>query len=143
MRIGFAVLAIAVLSGVAWLSFKQEDAAVGPKPTAVPAAPAVPEPAPASVPSTRVSANELPAPIPYDKLTTVSKNENRIIYTTSNLGEPMEVHPDGLVVIHNHRQVIRYANGREEVKFVTLRARPKLVSPPVLVDDSEKPTDPK
>ena len=89
-----------------------------------------------SAPSSRVSSSELPRQIPYDKLTTVARNENRVIYTTSWMGEPMEVHPDGLVVIYNHRQVLRFADGREEVRYVTVRGRPQLSpAPPVLIED--------
>ena len=142
-RIGFGVLALAVLSGVAWLSF-HEDAT--PRPMPVVASPVSAAPAPlvaeaiTSAPSTRVSSAELPRQIPYDKLTTVARDENRVIYTTSYMGEPMEVHPDGLVVIYNHRQVLKFADGREEVRYITVRGRPKLSpGPPVLLEDETQP----
>src|SRR4249919_1649334 len=131
-RIGFAVLALAVLSAVAWLSFHQDPAAASPPPAAASPDTAASTPliaeAVTSTPSSRVSTAELPRQIPYDKLTTVARDENRVIYTTSYMGEPMEVHPDGLVVIYNHRQVFKYADGREEVRYVTVRGRPKLTA---------------
>ncbi len=142
-RIGFGVLALAVLSGVAWLSF-HEDAAASPPPAAASPDTTVQMPliaeAVTSAPSSRVSSAELPRQIPYDQLTTVARNENRVIYTTSWMGEPMEVHPDGQVVIYNHRQVLRFADGREEVRYITVRGRPQLSpAPPVLIEDETVP----
>jgi hypothetical protein len=141
-RIGFGVLALAVLSGVAWLSFRQ-DAAASPPPAAASPVSTVPMPliaeAVTSAPSSRVSSAELPRQIPYDQLTTVARDENRVIYTTSWMGEPMEVHPDGLVVIYNHRQVLKFADGREEVRYITVRGRPKLSGAPVLIEDETQP----
>lgn len=138
MRVAFAVAAIAVLSGVAWLSFQHEDAAAVVKPAAAPTPPPTQmevEAVPASGPSSRVTAAELPpSQIPYDKLTLEAKLQNRVIYTMSSLNEPMEVHPDGLVVIREHKMTLKYGDGREEVRFVTLRARPKLAPGPPILD---------
>ena len=80
-----------------------------------------------------MTAAELPASqIPYDKLTIEAKLQNKVIYTMSSLNEPMEVHPDGLVIIREHKMRVRYGDGREETRFVTLRARPKLMSAPMV-----------
>jgi hypothetical protein len=93
-----------------------------------------------SAPSSRASSAEPSRQIPYDQLTTVARSENRVIYTTSWMGEPMEVHPDGLVVIYNHRQVLKFADGREEVRYITVRGRPQLSpAPPVLLEDETAP----
>jgi hypothetical protein len=133
MRVAFAVVAIAVLSGVAWLSFQHEEPAAGPVPAAVPAPPPLEvEAVPTSGPATRVTAAELPPQIAYDKLTLEAKLQNRVIYTMSSLNEPMEVHPDGLVIIREHKMKLRYGDGREETRYVTLRARPKLMSTPMM-----------
>jgi hypothetical protein len=135
MRVAFAVVAIAVLSGVAWLSFQHDEPAAGPMPAAVPA-PMEVEAVPASGPASRVTAAELPASqIPYDKLTLEAKLQNKVIYTMSSLNEPMEVHPDGLVVIREHKMQVRYGDGREETRYVTLRARPKLIAAPLVDTD--------
>jgi hypothetical protein len=142
-RIGFGVLALAVLSGVAWLSFHQDTAASPPPAAASPAVSTVPMPliaeAVTSAPSSRGSSAEPSRQIPYDQLTTVARDENRVIYTTSWMGEPMEVHPDGLVVIYNHRQVLKFADGREEVRYITVRGRPKLAPAPILLEDETAP----
>jgi len=143
-RIGFGVLALAVLSGVAWLSFHENPAAVRPTPAAAVSPDSVQMPliaeATTSAPSSRASSTEPSRQIPYDQLTTVARNENRVIYTTSWMGEPMEVHPDGKVVIYNHRQVLKFADGREEVRYITVRGRPQLSpAPPVLLEDETAP----
>jgi hypothetical protein len=133
-RIAFGVIAFAILSGLVWLCVKEDAAAA----KLVAAAPPVSEPAqaplaqsnaqtPSPAPASRKT--DLPAPIPIGKLTQVAKDENRIIYTTNALGEPLEIHPDGSQVIHGHRQVLKFADGREEVRFTTIRmAPPTLVS---------------
>jgi hypothetical protein len=144
MRFGFGVVALAALAGVAWLSFSDHAAEAPRAPAALPSE--APETVlPAEVASAPTTQKLTPvSEIPYDKLTTYAKAENRVIYTTSSLGEPMEVHPDGLVVIYNHRTVIRYGDGREEVRYVTMRARPKLMDPAKAVTvDEEQPQPPK
>lgn len=131
-RIVFGVIALAILAGMACVCFNQDAVAIRP----VAAAP-TPDEVPSRRPVAPVAAKVLPAepPMPFDMLPTVANRENRIIYTTSSLGEPMEVHPDGLVVIRDHRTVLRYGDGREEVRFITMRARPARAMAPVLDED--------
>jgi hypothetical protein len=143
MRVAFVVLAVAVLAGVAWLSFQQEEPAAVVKPAAAPRPTPLIVEAVTSGPTSRITPSELPAHIPYDKITSYARDQNKIIYTMSSLNEPMEVHPDGLVIIRDHRMVVRYGDGREETRFVTLRARPKLSPPAVLADDLEPATTPR
>src|SRR5436190_398795 len=122
-RIAFGAIAIAILSGLVWLCV-QEDAAAA---KLVAAAPSLESPVaqPQGAGDKPLAAtsrkSDLPPPIPLNQLTRVAKEENRIIYTTSALGEPLEIHPDGSQVIHGHRQVLKFADGHEEVRFTTIR----------------------
>jgi hypothetical protein len=65
--------------------------------------------------------------IPWNELTRVAAARNEIIYTTSKMGEPMEVHPDGTVVIHDHRKVFTFADGRQEVRYARITAKPSWI----------------
>jgi hypothetical protein len=123
-RIAFGIAALGVLSVIAYFSFRPETAAPAPS------AAAVSEPEPVAAASMPASAPSPPAPpglpdyVPYAQLTRTAADQNRVIYTTSAMGEPMEVHPDGTVVIHNHRKVFTYADGHQEVRFARITAKP-------------------
>ena len=39
----------------------------------------------------------------------------------------MEVHPDGTVVIHDHRKVFTFADGRQEVRYARITAKPSWI----------------
>ena len=124
-RVLFAIAALVALSGVAWLSFRGGDETAPPR-VLVAAAPvqAAPE-APLAEPSPAPVAEPEPTTaIPYKDLTKAAATRNEVIYTTSAMGEPMEVHPDGVVVIYNHRKVFTFADGRQEVRYAKVTAKP-------------------
>jgi hypothetical protein len=127
-RIFFAISAVAVLSAVGWLAFRGDEAPLPTLAAAIPAPLSEPAPAPQpAMPAAPPPRCEPTAGIPYSELTRVANARSEVIYTTSAMGEPMEVHPDGTVVIHNHRKVFTYADGRQEVRYARITAKPSFI----------------
>jgi hypothetical protein len=125
-RVLFAIAALVAFSAVAYFSFRGGDQTPPPRvlvaEAPVQAAPetpiAEPSPTPPAPPPEPNSA------IPYRDLTKTAATRNEVIYTVSAMGEPMEVHPDGTVVIHNHKKVFTFADGRQEVRYARITAKP-------------------
>jgi hypothetical protein len=122
-RVLCAVAAAAGLAAISYYCFRGRaaiEAIAATSPQVEQRAPAVA----ASDPTVAPAPPEAPPYIPYDQIPTVAAAENRVIHTTSAMGEPMEVYPDGTVIIHDHREVFTYADGRQEVRYARITAKP-------------------
>jgi hypothetical protein len=127
-RVLFAIAALVAVSAVAYLSFRGADDTPRPRTLVaeapVQAAPEAPLPAAPPAPAPAAPPAEPTSAIPYKDLTRTAATRNEVIYTVSAMGEPMEVHPDGTVVIHNHKKVFTFADGRQEVRYARITAKP-------------------
>jgi hypothetical protein len=127
-RVAFGLVAVGVLAVVSSFCLREaEQAVLVPPPAALAAAPGPVAAAAPDAVAVAPAQREPSSAVPWNDLTRTAATRNEVIYTTSKMGEPMEVHPDGTVVIHNHRKVFTYADGRQEVRYARITAKPSFI----------------